>query len=45
MARPKKQVEEVVKNEQVVEDTVVETKVETQTKKVEDDKAQILEEE
>ena len=31
MARPKKQVEEVVKNEQVVEDTVVETKVETQT--------------
>ena len=45
MARPKKQVEEVVKNEQVVEDTVVETKVETQTKKVEDDKSKKLEEE
>ena len=45
MARPKKQVEEVVKNEQIVEDTVVETKVETQTKKVENDKAQKLEEE
>ena len=45
MARPKKQVEEVVKNEQVIEDTVVETKVETQTKKVENDKAQKLEEE
>ncbi|MBQ1953367.1 MAG: hypothetical protein II361_02900 [Alistipes sp.] len=45
MARPKKQVEEVVKNEQVVEDTVVETKVETQTKAIEDDKAQKLEEE
>ena len=39
MARPKKQVEEVVKNEQVIEDTVLETKVETQTKTIENDKS------